>query len=94
MKVLLSPEAEQDLIEACAYVAGDNPGAASRLLARFEEICELLAAALIEGREVVLTDGRAARAWSLRPYRIYYRRRQGAVEILRLYHQAQRPIER
>ena len=93
MKVWLSPDAEQDLAEACEFIARDNPLAARRLVDRFEEITNLLASGLIEGREVVLSDGRGARAWSLRPYRIYYRRSRDGVEVLRLYHQARRPIE-
>ena len=86
MKVLLSPDAEQDLTEACEFIARDSPAAAMRLLERFGEVTKTLAAGLIEGLEVTLSDGRTAHSWPLPPYRIYYRRSETALEVLRVYH--------
>lgn len=86
-------DAEADLLEAVAYVAADDPAAAHRFLERFREIATSLAAGLVEGPETTLTDRRVVRSWPLHPYRIYYRRVQGGIEIIRIYHQARRPIE-
>lgn len=93
MKVLLSPDAEQDLIDACEFIARDSPAVAMRLLVQFRDVTVELALGLIEGREVVLSDGRVAHAWPLRPYRTYYPRSGDVLEVLRFYHQARRPIE-
>jgi plasmid stabilization system protein ParE len=32
------------------------------------------------------------RSWPLPPYRIYYRRRDGFLDVMRVYHQARRPL--
>jgi plasmid stabilization system protein ParE len=61
---------------------------------RFNEVTALLMSGLIEGPDVVLSDGRPARRWSMPPHRVYYRRHGRTVEILRVYHQVRRPIER
>jgi hypothetical protein len=42
---------------------------------------------------VTLSDGREVQTWPLYPYRIYYWVRGDTVEILRIYHQARRPLE-
>ncbi len=93
MKILLSREGERDLLEAIEFLADQSPRAAQKLLDRFEHAVSTLSSGLIEGREVLLLDGRTCQAWSLSPYRIYYRRYADSIEILRLYHQARRPIE-
>jgi plasmid stabilization system protein ParE len=45
------------------------------------------------GPQVIFRGGRQAQRWSKRPYRIYYRRTRNRTTILRVYHQARRPIE-
>jgi plasmid stabilization system protein ParE len=93
MRILLSREGEEDFLEAIEYLAEQSPRAAQRLLDRFENALATLSSGLVDGREVQLADGRNCRVWSLSPYRIYYRRDPESIEILRLYHQARRPIE-
>jgi hypothetical protein len=58
------------------------------------EIIGLLATKAFVGREVVLSDGRRVRTWPIPPYRLYYRERADVFEVVRVYHQARRPIER
>lgn len=48
----------------------------------------------VEGREVRLRDGRQVHTWPVPPYRIYYRQSADVFEVVRVYHQARRPIER
>lgn len=94
MRIVLSPAAADDLCEAYGYIAADNVEAAETVVARIVEVIGLLAASAFEGREVVLRDGRRVRTWPVPPYRIYYREREEVFEVLRIYHQARRPIER
>jgi plasmid stabilization system protein ParE len=62
VKILISSTAEADLLAACEYLARDNPGAAQRLLEKFQQVTSDLASSLIEGPEIVMDDGRPARA--------------------------------
>jgi plasmid stabilization system protein ParE len=93
MKLRISRQARRDLQAAHDYIALDSPAAAERLLDRFREVAALLGSGLVEGREVLLISGEQARAWSWKPYRIYYRRHGLVLEILRVYHQSRKPIE-
>jgi hypothetical protein len=53
----------------------------------------LLASGLVLGRRNVLKSGEAVESWPLHPYRVYYRRLPGRIEVLRVYHLAREPIE-
>ena len=59
----------------------------SLFLARLDE-------GLFEGPEQRLRGGMLVRSWPLPPYRIYYRRRDGFLDVMRVYHQARKPITR
>jgi plasmid stabilization system protein ParE len=94
MTIVVAPKAQEDLREAYEYIARDNPEAADSVLARIVEVIGILAAGAIEGRDVVLRDGRRVQTWPVPPYRIYYRRSGEVFQVVRVYHQARRPIER
>ena len=94
MTIVVAPEAQIDLAEAYNSIAGDDPDAADRLLVRVVEIIGFLATRAFVGREVTLRDGRHVRTWPIPPYRISYRERAGVFEVVRVYHQSRRPIER
>ena len=94
MKVVVAPEAQVDIAQAYHSVAADDSEAANRLLGHVIEIIGLLAAKEFVGREVVLRDGRRVRTWPIPPYRVYYRERPDVFEVVRVYHQSRRPIER
>ena len=94
MKIVVAPQARDDLKTAYGYIAEDNPQAADRFLVRVVEIIGMLASEALEGREVVLRDGRQVRSWLIPPYRVYYRKSKDLFEVIRVYHQARRPIER
>jgi len=55
-------------------------------------LVERLAEGDFEGPEQQLRSGMIVRSWPLPPYRIYYRRREGVLEVMRVYHHARRPI--
>lgn len=91
--IVLAPLAAQDLQEAYDFIAKDNKGAADQVLIRITEVLGLLASGRVRGREATLTRGRKVQAWSVPPYRIYYRIRLGELQVIRIYHQSRRPIE-
>jgi plasmid stabilization system protein ParE len=58
LRILVAPEAAQDLREAYEHIAKDNLSAADQVLARLVEVIGLLAARVFEGRKVTLRTGR------------------------------------
>lgn len=93
MKIVLAPLAAQDLREAYDFIAGDNSEAADRVLAGILEAFGLLASGRIQGRQVTLRSGERVSTWSHPPYRVYYRISSDELQVIRVYHQARRPIE-
>ena len=94
MKIVVSPKAREDLREAYEYIAKDKPDAANRVLAHLVEIFGMLASELLTAREVDLRNRQRVFTWPVPPYRIYYRKSSEVLEVVRVYHQARRPIER
>lgn len=93
MKIVLAPLATRDLEEAYDFIARDNPEAADGVLAAVSETFGLLASGIVHGREVSLRTGERVLTWSHPPYRIYYRIAGDELQVVRVYHQARRPIE-
>jgi toxin ParE1/3/4 len=89
MKIWMSPEAEQDLIDIFDYILQDNPGAAEKILDRIENAIRLLneqphmgrPGRVPKTRELVLTDA---------PFIIPYQVRTNRLEILRVYHSSRK----
>ena len=94
MKVVFAPEAERDLLAAVEFLSGRNPAAAVRLYTNVADIVGRLAEGDFEGPEQRLRSGAIVRSWPVSPYRIYYLREEGILRIIRIYHQARRPIIR
>jgi toxin ParE1/3/4 len=94
MRIVVAPQAAEDLREAYEFISKDNPNAAGRVLAHIVELIGMLASESVMGREVRLKDGRRVKTWPVPPYRIYYRVRGQELDVIRVYHQARRPIER
>jgi addiction module RelE/StbE family toxin len=94
MTIVVAPQAGKDLQEAYEYIRKDNPIAADRVLAHIVEMIGMLASEAVIGRDVLLRDGRWVKTWPVPPYRIYYRVREQELQVIRVYHQARRPIER
>ena len=55
---------------------------------------EHLADREFEGPASRLRSGAVVRSWGVPPFRIYYQRHPDELLILRVYHQARRPITR
>ena len=94
MKLVLSEDALLDLEAAVSYIADRNPAAARKLGDHVLDVIDQLAAGDYEGVEQELTTGERVRSWAVPPFRIYYQRRDGALLVLRIYHQAREPIAR
>lgn len=91
--VTIAPLARHDLTSYLSHVALENPLAARRMADRVLGLIGDLASAGFDGPEQILRTGEVVRSWPLPPLRIYYQRTQGGdLTILRIYHQARRPI--
>lgn len=82
-RITITPQAEDDLAEIFAYIATDNPAAARRLVATFEEKGELLAEFPGIGSPY---PRRRARLYPVGSYLILYRETSKGIEVLRYVH--------
>ncbi len=87
-------EAIADIVEALNYLNQRNPTAAANLDAEIAQCIERLAAQEFEGPVSRLRSGAVVRSWGVPPFRIYYQRHPEELVIVRVYHQARRPITR
>lgn len=97
MKIVFAPEAEKDLLAALDFLAARRPAAAAQLLGNVGTLVRGLAAGYFEGPEARLRSGETVRSWPVSPYRLYYQHYQRShdeLRVVRIYHQARRPIAR
>jgi plasmid stabilization system protein ParE len=92
LTVRFSPRARHDLRSAVEYLAARNPAAAAELADQLLSTIEKLAQGEFQGSEVQLRSGAIVRSWPVVPYRIYYQRSVEALQVVRIYHQARRPV--
>lgn len=90
-----SPAARTDLLEAVRYLGKErSTSIADQFLDAVDATVELLLDGRFDGPVVVLMTGEEVRVWSVGLHRLYYRRRDGHLELVRLFHPRRRPIER
>ncbi len=94
MKVTYTEEAVADIVDAIAYLNERNPTAAAKLDREIAHCVERLADREFEGPLSRLRSGAVVRSWGVPPFRIYYQRHPDELLIVRVYHQARRPITR
>lgn len=94
MKVTYTEEAVADIVEAITFLNERNPTAAAKLDADIARCIERLANREFEGPVSRLRSDAVVRSWGVPPFRIYYQRQSDELLILRVYHQARRPITR
>ncbi len=94
MTVHFAPQAEADFAAIIEYLAERNPAAAIALGERIFSVIDKLACEEFDGPEQSLVSGEGVRSWSVPPVRVYYQRQPSAFWVLRIYHQARRPIVR
>jgi plasmid stabilization system protein ParE len=92
LKIRFSPRARDDLRAAVEYLAARNATAAGELKDQLLVLIEKLAGGEFQGPEVQLRSGAIVRSWPVVPYRIYYQRSTEVLRVVRVYHQARRPI--
>ncbi len=85
--VVLTAQAEDDLVDIACYIAEDNPEAAAGFIEKMEQICALLAASPEIGRQ------RAELATNLRSfpldrYVLFSIPQKRGIEVLRVLHGA------
>jgi plasmid stabilization system protein ParE len=94
VKIVFAPEAEQDLLAAQDFLGERNPNAAAQLFGNVTALVRRLADGDFEGPEPRLRSGEIVRSWPVSPYRLYYQRSVEEIRVVRLHHQARRPIAR
>lgn len=94
MSVRLSRRAQKDLREYIVWVAERNLQAARNFLDDLDALLGDLDQRAFEGPTVQLTTGERVCTWPLAPMRVYYQRRGAVLYVVRIYHQARRPITR
>lgn len=92
MRTVFAPEAARDLDLAIEFVNERNPVAAAELLDRVKNLLHRLAEGEFEGPAQRLRTGEWVRSWPIPPYRLYYRRSDDLLEVVRVFHMARRPI--
>ena len=93
MKVTYTEEAIADIVDAITFLNERNPTAAD-LDADISRCVERLAGGEFDGPLSRLRSGALVRSWAVPPFRIYYQRHPDELLIVRVYHQARRPITR
>ena len=88
MKLVWSPEALQDLTEVRAYIARDNPAAATKAVRRIVSLVSTQLPANPESGRIGRVSGTRELVISRSPFVVPYRVRAGPIEILRVYHAA------
>ena len=94
MKLVFSDEAISDLEAIVSYIARRDEDAAEKLGERVLRVIDALVAGEYEGPEHTMEHGDIVRSWPVPPVRVYYRRRNDAFFVVRVYHQARVPITR
>lgn len=94
MRIRFAKQAAKDLDAAVVFWKERRPAVRFTLVDDVIMLAERLAREEFEGPEQCLKTGLIVRSWPLPPYRLFYRRRDGVLEVMRIYHQARRPITR
>ncbi len=88
MKLVWSPEALQDLTEVRAYIARDNPAAATKVVKRIVSLVSTQLPSNPESGRIGRVPGTRELVITKSPFVVPYRVRAGTIEILRVYHAA------
>jgi len=94
LKISYTEEAVADIVSALTCLAERSPAAAAKLDADIQRCIDRLAAQEFDGPVSRLRSGTEVRSWPVPPFRIYYQRLSAELLIVRVYHQARRPIAR
>jgi plasmid stabilization system protein ParE len=90
----IAPKAAADLRATLEHISDNETRLLQRSSPNVFTVIDRLAAGEFEGHQQRLTTGEVVRSWPVPPLRIYYQRRSDVLLVLRIYHQARRPITR
>ena len=93
MKILFSPSARTQFLEALDYIRQDNPRAATRFRQRAEAVLRRLEKFPKSGRAVPEFPELPYRELVIAPYRFFYRIKGKTIWIVAVWHGAQLPEE-
>ena len=93
MKILFSPSARTQFLEALDYIRQDNPRAATRSRQRAEAVLRRLGKFPKSGRALPEFPELPYRELVITPYRFFYRIRGKTIWIVAVWHGAQLPEE-
>ena len=95
MKIAFAPEAVEDLAAVMVFLVKRNSRAAAATADAVFAVIDRLAQGEFDGPERELrSTGESVRSWPVRPYRIFYRREEETLTVLRIHHSARRSIAR
>ena len=90
MRIVWAAAAREDMTSLRAYIARDNPAAAGRIALRVIEAVETVLPAHPAAGRPGRVPGTRELVVTGTPFIVPYRLRGGVVEVLRVYHGAQR----
>jgi len=93
VKILFSPSARTQFLEALDYIRQDNPRAATRFRQRAEAVLRRLGKFPKSGRALPEFPELPYRELVITPYRFFYRIRGKTIWIVAVWHGAQLPEE-
>ncbi|KAF0118447.1 MAG: plasmid stabilization system protein [bacterium] len=93
MKILFTPTARRQFLEAIAYIYQDNPSAAVSFRQKTEKTLSRLRKFPESGRLLPEFPDLPFREVIVRPYRFFYRTKDKTVWIVAVWHGAQLPDE-
>ncbi len=91
MRVLFTPTGRRQFLEALAYIYRDNPSAALNFRRKAEKTLSRLKKFPESGRPIPEFPDLPFREVIVRPYRFFYRIKDGTVWIVAAWHSAQLP---
>ncbi len=93
MRILFTPTAHRQLLEALAYIYQDNPSAAVNFRQKAERVISRLREHPESGRYLPEFPDLPYREVIVKPYRFFYRVKDRTVWIVAVWHSAQLPDE-
>ncbi len=93
MRILLTPAAHRQFLEALAYICLDNPSAAIQFRQKAEKVISRLREHPESGRHLLEFPDLSYREVIVKPYRFFYRVKDKTVWIVAVWHSAQLPDE-
>ena len=93
MRIVFTPTARNQFLQALAYIRQDNPSAAISFRRKAEKVISRLREHPESGRHLPEFPDLPYREVIVKPYRFFYRAKDGTVWLVSVWHGAQLPDE-